>query len=240
MNRYIILNEEVATPKNFNLQKEYDKYNHLLFSGKLPRIPLKWDKNKNRGGAVSYFGFRNKPESWEIRYLSLSNYMERQIEDVIPTLIHEMIHVYIIHNKIKDKSHGPVFKSMARALGKQVGMEIPITSDITNMSVSSSIKTKTFFMVVFHRGNSVYGVQLWNLDKMNTVKDVYQSTQSFLNYMKSNKMWWEYYTSKDRALLKLKVNRVVTVKTLNALRVEDEELKRILSNSKKVGEFKPE
>lgn len=98
---------EIVTRLNTDMQKEYDFYNKLCFDGKLQNVPLEWNMNKGKLGFVMARGNRFNLSSYIVLKLSISLFNQIDYKSFVDTLVHEMIHVYIITNAIKDTgSHG--------------------------------------------------------------------------------------------------------------------------------------
>jgi len=140
--------------KEFNLQHEYDRLNHELFSGKLIKIPLKWITSNRHGGYVD--GIYNKNTGYRINYLAMNKLYERDYDSFINLLIHEMIHVYIMQNNLQEVGgmHGLVFKHEVDRI-KSRGYNVPLSDDITNIKVASDIKLKPLIALILNyvKGN---------------------------------------------------------------------------------------
>lgn len=73
-------------------------------------------------------------------------------------LVHEMIHQYIIQNKMKDRGpHGPLFRSFMQRINRTFPSELQI--NITDQNPSESpqptvIKNHTILLLHLHNGNS--------------------------------------------------------------------------------------
>lgn len=117
------------------LEQKYQEYNAAYFNGRLPTIPIRWGKLKHatalvdfqvigiKGGKKRYHGGLN---------MVFSDKYSRPAETLFPVLLHEMIHVYIVHilDDIED-NHGHVFLKLRRQLSEWSGIDIPLTDNAT-------------------------------------------------------------------------------------------------------------
>lgn len=146
--------EERALP-NYNLQAKYDEFNAKYFNNELPTIPLGWRLLKNVGGKVSYTvghkGPKPNPRMVKLGYakkyqnsflvpdsmkLTMSTLKVRTEEGYDGVLLHEMIHVWFIHNGDLEESHGPAFKKKVEEISNLSGINVPMTdSEETEISV---------------------------------------------------------------------------------------------------------
>ena len=119
------------------IQKSFDRFNALCFEGALPPVALKLSRARTFIGKLTYTGKRDlfgnvvPQEDFCIRINTCYDLPENELEDVI---IHEMIHYYIIRNRIHDTSaHGKVFRRIMKTINSKYGR---------NISVSYRVKTK--------------------------------------------------------------------------------------------------
>lgn len=132
---YICRNETGKSMKATReyVERKFDEFNRLIFAGRLPRLPIYLSDastflgvcvSKSRrlpDGRMEHYDFRLRINT----RISLS---EREIED---TIIHEMIHYFILYNGLADTSpHGEIFKAMMRAINRQYGRNIRISHKI--------------------------------------------------------------------------------------------------------------
>jgi hypothetical protein len=103
-----------------NLRIEYDKLNHLIFHNQLPKdISLKWNYSKTCLGKTRIQHKGNGVYDFQI---SISRFYVCSDKEYVETLIHEMIHVFMVINGEfrKDKRvHGPLFKKYMNDINHQ-------------------------------------------------------------------------------------------------------------------------
>lgn len=155
---------EYINKHTINLQEEFDKLNKELFNGELKPIELKWEKNKNSGGRVISTRYPDKTEI--INYLGISDYMEYEYDTFKNILAHEMIHVYIIQNNIKDYGgkHGIFFKEKMEEINKK-GYNITIDFDATNLMVSGQEKLNNplCVIIILNKKDNTKFIDIWNM-----------------------------------------------------------------------------
>lgn len=107
------------------IREKFGYYNQLCFDGKLPELTFRFIDRKGCMGRTVC----------EINPLSGKRYFEIQIsvrfdlpeEEYIDTLIHEMIHYYIMFYDLKDNGvHGDLFKSIMTRITTTYGVRITI------------------------------------------------------------------------------------------------------------------
>lgn len=122
--------------------EKFDYYNQLCFDGKLERPTIilntryqqlgvtKRKLIKDEGGAVK----------WSDPWIEISVRQDLPEYEYIDTIVHEMIHYYIISNDIKDDSeHGTIFCQIMKRISQKYGVRLTITYD---PSEDEQIKTK--------------------------------------------------------------------------------------------------
>lgn len=108
----------------------FDRYNLLLFGGRLPSIPIKLSDAKSYlGQCVSRITTlpdgRKVHSDFELR---ISTRLDLPLETVDDTVIHEMIHYFIHYNSLPDTSpHGPIFRSIMHGINTRHSRHISIS-----------------------------------------------------------------------------------------------------------------
>jgi hypothetical protein len=154
----VALSDAPIDPHSLDLQKEYHKLNVKFFDGKLGMYPMKWNRRKGSGGLVKFRleggqirrrigrerGDRLQQREGArivIRYIEISTYYTSTIIGFIATLVHEMIHVFLLEQNIDD-GHGRLFKAqMNRINAMNPGFEVKIREDATDFIPVKVAKT---------------------------------------------------------------------------------------------------
>ena len=133
------------------VRKKFEEFNHQCFEGSLPQIPIRMSNARNYLGAVQYKVKRNLVGSLEYSNLVLRISMrfdlpKKEVED---TILHEMIHLYIYVNGIKDSSaHGEVFRLMMNEINTKFGRNISIRHHRTDKVSNTDRKEKPHVVCV--------------------------------------------------------------------------------------------
>jgi len=107
------------------LQRNFKKLNDIYFNSQLEK-PVITILTDNKGGAYGWISLHKVWSSKDKKYFREINlcaeYLNRPIEFVITTLLHEMCHLYNIQNNIQDCSragtyHNSKFKEIAEKCG---------------------------------------------------------------------------------------------------------------------------
>ena len=128
----------------------FDKFNKLIFKGRLPRIPVKLSRSKSSVGmfCTKYKHLSDGSKLLVSRHFSFSKCFdmdEHALEDVI---IHEMIHYLINFEGVNDTSpHGKVFRSLMTKINKEFNRNITISTKTTKASVQTIGLTKKWHII---------------------------------------------------------------------------------------------
>jgi ribosomal protein S27AE len=118
----------VITKSILELERIFDLLNKEFFEGKLikPVIIIQRKLKKNTLGTCSndavWLNKANEEQDKKYEITLSAEYLNRPIEEIVATLLHEMIHLYCSQNKIQDTSnnciyHNKKFKEEAEKRG---------------------------------------------------------------------------------------------------------------------------
>lgn len=111
------------------LEESYRKFNQECFAWTLPVVPLHISRSRRMLGCLRFVRGRcGGHETYRDFSIHISNRLDMPRNVVEDTLIHEMIHLYIVYNGLKDSSaHGPVFRAMMAEINRRHGRNVTVT-----------------------------------------------------------------------------------------------------------------
>ena len=207
------------------IQARFDRFNELIFSGKLPKIPVALSNAASYVGLCTFktrrrlFG-RTEHYDFKLRFSKRFDLPENEVED---TVIHEMIHYYIRLNNIKDTSaHGKVFRQMMEQINSTYGRHITVSHRTTKEQREAVLdkrpKLRYIAIVTFKDGRQ--GIKLLPHDERKVAayhRVLMRSRQvSAIDYFEESDPWF---------------NRFPTSSAFNVIMAPMEEVKEHLTAS---------
>ncbi len=134
------------------VQDRFGRFNEEIFSNALPVIKLRIGSSRRALGSLS---FKRRSVLGIIRYsdftLTISNRLDLPEDVIEDTIIHEMIHLYIHYNHIKDTSaHGREFCFMMNEINRRHRRNISV-SHRSSTEESSSDRLKRWHYILHSR-----------------------------------------------------------------------------------------
>lgn len=132
------------------ISDNFDVINELFFENKLlkPRFEITHVK--------SYLGQYHWVYSYNDKIffdsvIRISDMFDRSEDDIVNTIAHECIHLYIRQNKIKDTRphHGRVFNQIADRLNREGGFHIARKDSVAGCGLRDKSKVKTFYIACY-------------------------------------------------------------------------------------------
>lgn len=133
------------------IEEKYHEYNTMCFGGDLPKVPILLSQAKTYIGICTFkkktsLFHKSRPYDFKLRFSTLLDLPQNVLEDII---IHEMIHLYIGVNNIKDTSpHGTVFMSFMQQINEKFGRNITISHKTTPEQRLSVVNTRVQYHVI--------------------------------------------------------------------------------------------
>lgn len=139
--KYLQLFENFET---FDLQKDFDYLNELMFGNRVQPVLLKWFKSKNKLGLLSHI-------DKQVTKLEISNFYDISRKQYMETLAHEMIHAYMVQNGIFEKdAHGPKFMRILNDLNTRFPeYNIKKTENASEFAVNATKSKKSIGVLLF-------------------------------------------------------------------------------------------
>ena len=178
------------------VKRRFAEYNELCFEGKLQPLPFRLSSARTFLGQVRFKRQRNPDGTWHYSdfIFVISNkrdYPETEIED---TILHEMIHYYILSNQIQDTApHGAVFTQMMNDINRRFHRNISVSHRRTKEEQDKDTEVRQHLVCVIRFKNNQTGItiaaktrifQLW--DQLPRVPEIaeckwYVSTDPYFN-----------------------------------------------------------
>lgn len=112
------------------LYQKFHYFNDLCFGGKLPTVEIKLSRARKSLGQLRFRVSRSLLGRRKITnlYIGISTSFDMSEAMMEDTLIHEMIHLHILVNRLRDESaHGPVFQSIMNDINERYHRHISIS-----------------------------------------------------------------------------------------------------------------
>ena len=145
------------------LNQKFDELNELCFGGALPKVSIRLSKARTYLGQLGFK--RKRPLFGKTQYydfmLRISTRLEQTEDEVIDTLLHEMIHLYIASHQLKDSSsHGKVFREMMNDLNQRFGRHITISHRKTKDELNQDTQRRQHLVCVSTLASGERGITI--------------------------------------------------------------------------------
>lgn len=151
------------TPTVEYIKSKFDEFNQLCFEGKLQPLPFKLSNSRTFLGQVTFFQEKNPDDTWH--YYGFVFRINTKIdlpEDVIEdTIIHEMIHYWILSNQMQDTSaHGDLFMDKMKEINVKHNRNISVTHKVTKEEQDKDTEKRQHLVCVTRLRNGKQGVTI--------------------------------------------------------------------------------
>lgn len=144
------------------VQERFDYYNKLCFEGKLPMPPIGINNRATSAGLTHFQIKRNLfgKKSYENIWIEISARLDLPQEEFDNTIVHEMIHYYILHNNLQDDSpHGHLFRAKMKELNEKYGLKISIKfKPSDDLLINTASTTRYIFVGELKDGRTAMSV----------------------------------------------------------------------------------
>ncbi len=177
------------------IKNKFKEYNDQMFEGKLQPLPFKLTTARTFLGQVRFY--QEKQPDGTIRYMNFQFVISTKVDlpeaEVEDTIIHEMIHYWILSNQMKDTGpHGEIFKAKMKEINMKYNRNLSIVHKATKEEADQDKEVRQHLICVSRLRNGKRGVtvatktrlfQLWdempNFPKMADFKWVVSSDPFF-------------------------------------------------------------
>lgn len=142
---------------------KFQEFNQLCFEGKLPMLPISLSRSRRTLGMVVYH--RERLRNGCYRYydfeLKISNLIDRDERVIEDTILHEMIHYYIMYHQINDSSaHGEHFQWWMNTINRRFNRSITITHRSSAQEKDADTQRRHHLVCVIHFRRNTCGVMV--------------------------------------------------------------------------------
>lgn len=133
------------------IKQKFDEYNNLMFEGKLKPLPFKLSNAKSFLGAVFFQREKNPDDTWHYYgfVFKISTVMDLPEDVVEDTIIHEMIHYYIMSNQMQDTApHGKLFIAKMQEINRKFNRNLSVTHRTTKEEQDSDKRIQQHIICV--------------------------------------------------------------------------------------------
>lgn len=148
------------------IERKFSEYNELMFGGQLPPIPIRISRARTFLGQVSYRRKRKFFGGWKYSDFVLKisgsvDFPESELED---TILHEMIHYYILYNQMHDTSaHGDIFRRMMNDINSRYGRHITISHRRTKEDMAADTRVRNHYVCISRFVDSRSGCEKYGI-----------------------------------------------------------------------------
>lgn len=174
------------------IQQKFAEYNALIFKNALPPLPMRIGNAKSTLGGVSFKRHRRPDGTIEFSNfkLTISARLDLPENVVQDTLIHEMIHYYILNKQLHDTSpHGQLFKQLMRHINQHFGRHITITHHSLPDERQQDTRKKEHWICISHMEDGRTGITI------SAKTRIFEMWRMLPQYFRLKKMDW--YWSAD-------------------------------------------
>ncbi|MBE6339834.1 MAG: hypothetical protein E7069_03715 [Bacteroidales bacterium] len=133
------------------VKAKFSEFNDLCFEGKLPLLPFKLSNARTFLGQVRFVRDKNPDGTWhycgfQFVISTKLDLPESQVED---TIIHEMIHYWILYNQMQDNApHGDLFSQKMKEINMKFNRNISVIHNVTKEEHDNDTETRQHLICV--------------------------------------------------------------------------------------------
>lgn len=133
------------------IQKKFEYFNNLCFDGTLVMPPIRLTLRYATMGCTKYRLIKDEKGRHIYSDFSIEISIRRDLpeEEYIDTIVHEMIHYYILCNNLRDTSpHGILFKTKMNEIMQKHGIRITIAFEPSDEDMVKSISHPRYICII--------------------------------------------------------------------------------------------
>lgn len=133
------------------IQEKFEYFNNLYFDGTLVMPPIRLTLRYATMGCTKYRVVNDKNGNLVYSDFSIEISVRRDLpeEEYIDTIVHEMIHYYLLCNNLQDTSpHGILFKTKMNEIMQKYGIRITIAFEPSDEDMVKSITHPRYVCII--------------------------------------------------------------------------------------------
>lgn len=133
------------------IRQKFEEYNTMMFEGKLQPIPFRLSRARTFIGAVQCCRKRNPDGTWHYYdfVFVISTLVDRPESEVQDTIVHEMIHYWILSNQMQDDSpHGTLFKMKMEEINRRFGLHVKVSHHKTKEDMDKDTQLRQHLICI--------------------------------------------------------------------------------------------
>lgn len=143
-------------PSQLYLIAKFNIFNAQCFGGSLPPIALRINHARTRLGSFAV----SRTRRTDCR-ITLSDRFDLPADEVDDTLIHEMIHYWLHHNRLTDPTpHGPNFLAKMNEINSLHGRHISVSARLTAEAKSTGVRPRHNFICISEFADGTRGITI--------------------------------------------------------------------------------
>ena len=178
------------------IENKFNEFNKQMFEGKLQPIPFKTTAARTFLGQVRCYRESNPDGSW--RYMNFQFVISTKVDlpesEIEDTIIHEMIHYWILSNQMQDTApHGEIFTRKMKEINMAFNRNLSVSHKATKDEAAQDNEIRQHIICISRTSGNQYLItianksrlfQLWDeLPKLPKIEECnwYISTDPFFN-----------------------------------------------------------
>lgn len=145
------------------VKAKFKEYNELMFEGELKPLRFKLSNARTFLGQVCFMRDKNEDGTWhysgfEFKISTKMDLAENIVED---TIIHEMIHYWILSNQMQDNApHGDLFIAKMKEINMKYNRNISVSHTTTKEEQETDTEVRQHLICVSRLRNGQRGVTI--------------------------------------------------------------------------------
>lgn len=145
------------------IERKFKEYNELCFEGELKPLPFKLSNARTFLGQVAFMREKKPDGTWHyygfvFRINAKIDLPEEEVED---TILHEMIHYWILSNQMQDTApHGEIFIKKMKEINVKFNRNLSVSHKVTKEEHDKDTEVRQHLICVSRLRNGRRGITI--------------------------------------------------------------------------------